>query len=115
MPVLETSVVKYQSCINECNRCMQVCEECLQSCLKEPDAAARAHCIALLQDCADLCALSARFMSRGSMHAKQVCGLCATICEACAAECDRFQDQHCRTCADECRRCADECRKMTSM
>lgn len=115
MPVVETSVAQYQSCINECNRCMQVCEECLQSCLKEEDVKARAHCIALLQDCADICALSSRYMSRGSMYAKQLCGICAAICDACANECDRFKDVHCQQCADECRRCANECRKMAGI
>ncbi len=48
MPILQTSVEKFQKCIDACNRCMQVCEECLQSCLSEPDVANRVRCISIL-------------------------------------------------------------------
>ena len=113
MPVVETSVQNYQKCIDECNRCMQVCEECFNSCLKEDDVKARAKCLSLLKDCADLCALSAKFMAGNSDFAKQLCGVCA--CDACANECAMFKDTHCQQCADECRKCATECRNMATM
>lgn len=110
--VIDTSVQKFQTCIDACNKCMQACEECFASCLQEPDVKARAHCIQMLRDCADICALSAQYMSHNSMHSKQLCSLCATICDACATECTKFQDDHCQRCADFCRQCADECRMM---
>jgi len=112
--IVETSVQQNQTCIVACNKCMQACEQCLTSCIKEPDAQARATCINLLRDCIDICALSARFMSRNSANSKQLCNLCATICDACAAECAKFQDTHCKQCADECHNCANECRKMAA-
>ncbi|WP_407944238.1 four-helix bundle copper-binding protein [Paenibacillus durus] len=49
-----------QTCIDACNRCMQACEECLTACLKEPDVQARVHCMQLLHDCADICALASQ-------------------------------------------------------
>lgn len=112
--VVESSVQKNQACINSCVKCMQACEECLSSCLKEPDVQARAHCISLLRDCIDICALAGQWMSRGSEYAKQICSLCATICDACAAECAKFQDTHCKHCTDYCKQCGDECRKMSA-
>lgn len=108
MPVVETSVTKYQKCIDECNRCMQVCEECFDSCLKEADVKGRAKCLSLLRDCSQICAIVSQFMAGNSQFSKQLCGVCADIYDACAAECDMFKDAHCR-------KCADECREMVSM
>jgi len=112
--VVNSTVQQYQTCIDACNKCMQACEECLTSCLKEPDVQARIHCINLLRDCIDVCALAAQFMARNSAYAKQICNLCATICDACGAECAKFQDTHCKQCAEECRKCAQECRNMAA-
>jgi hypothetical protein len=57
--------------IDLCNRCMQACEECLTSCLNEPDVHTLVHCIHMLQDCAEICSIASRYMSRNSTHAKQ--------------------------------------------
>jgi hypothetical protein len=56
-----------------CNKCMQVCEECLTSCLNEPDVQARVHCIQVLRDCAEICSMASRYMSRNSNYAKTIC------------------------------------------
>jgi hypothetical protein len=112
--VVDSTVQQWQSCIDACMKCMQACEQCLTSCLKEPDVETRIKCINMLRDCADICAQSSQWMSRGSMYAKQMCQLCATICDACAVECARFQDQHCQDCADFCRKCAQECWTMSA-
>lgn len=112
--MIDSSVTKWQTCMDLCNDCVQACEQCLSSCLKEPDVQARVRCIHLLRDCIDICALATRYMSRNSSYAQQICSICATICEACAAECAKFQDAHCQECADLCRKCAAECRKMSA-
>jgi hypothetical protein len=104
---------KYQSCIDACNACATACEHCASECLEEKDVQKMARCIQPDRDCADLCALAARLMSRGSEFAPRLCALCVDICEACAAECAKHQHQHCKDCAEACRKCADECRKMT--
>jgi hypothetical protein len=112
--VVDSSVKQWQTCIDACMKCMQACEECLTSCLKEPDVQARITCIGMLRDCVDICTMASQWMSRGSMYAKQICQLCATICDACAAECAKFQDQHCKACAEVCKQCANECRNMSA-
>ncbi|MEW5783773.1 MAG: four-helix bundle copper-binding protein [Bacillota bacterium] len=112
MPQVDTSQSTWQRCIDACVKCMQACEQCITSCLQEPDVQARMHCIQVLRDCADICSLSAQWMSRGSTHAHQLCMICADICDACAAECAKFKDRHCQDCAQFCRDCATECRNM---
>jgi Domain of Unknown Function (DUF326) len=103
---------EYQRCIDACNACAAACENCASECLHEKDVQKMARCIELDRDCADLCALPSRLMSRGSDFAVKLCALCAEICDACAAECAKYEQQHCKDCAEACRKCADECRRM---
>ena len=46
----------------------------------------------LLRDCADVCALTARY-TRDSRFSKESATFCADVCEACAAECMRHADR----------------------
>lgn len=70
-------------------------------------------CIALSRDCADICALCARFEARGSSFSIALCKLCADLCNACAAECERLSEHDCcKKCAEACRKCAVECSNM---
>lgn len=101
-----------KKCLEACSTCAWECESCATACLEEPDVKAREMCIKLLRDCADICVLSAQWMSRGSKYAQALCSLCAEICDACGAECAKFKDEHCQRCAQTCRMCAEECRRM---
>jgi hypothetical protein len=102
----------YESCIRACLDCAQACEHCAASCLGEVDVAAMAECIRLDQDCSVICFMAAKFMSRGSQFAADLCRLCAEVCTACGEECRRHDFDHCRECADACDACAEECRQM---
>ena len=104
---------EFESCIQACYACAEACDMCATACLQEPDPKSMARCIALDNECAAICRMSAMFMSRSSEHARQLCGLCADICDACGEECARHLMQHCQDCAAMCRRCADECRRMS--
>ena len=106
---------KFNACIEACNACAVSCNHCAVSCLQEQDVKAMARCIALDTDCAQICALAAAFMARGSEHAKAICTLCADICQSCGDECVKHQMKHCQECAKACHQCAKECRKMASM
>jgi hypothetical protein len=104
---------KYQSCIEACFSCAESCEACATACLRESDVSRLARCIQLDRDCADICAVAGRYMSRDSEYAKNMCRVCADVCDACAAECDKHKSmEHCRICAESCRACASECRRM---
>lgn len=106
---------KFNACIEACNSCAVACNHCAASCLHEQDVKTMARCIALDMDCAQICALAASAMARGSEHATALCVLCADICKSCGDECGKHKMQHCQECAKACLRCADECRKMAAV
>jgi hypothetical protein len=104
--------LEYKDCIEACNTCADACDHCATACLDEEHVASMATCIRNDIDCAAICRLAAGFMARGSVHAKEVCALCAQICEACAAECTKHEQAHCKACAEACTACAKACRTM---
>lgn len=110
-----TSNDHMQKCIVSCLSCFQACEECIIACYQEPDMNARIKCVTILRDCADMCVLAAKLMSRNSPHSKQICTICADMCKMCAKDCEAFKDEHCKRCAEVCSACAEECRQMTQM
>ena len=93
------------------NHCIAACEHCATACLSEQDAKMMAGCIRLDRDCADICALTARLVARGSAYAAALLKECAEICNACAAECGKHAYMaHCKECAAACLRCEQACR-----
>lgn len=102
-----------QRCIAACLECQQVCLETVTHCLEKGGKHAAPDQVRTLLDCAEICQTSANFMSRGSEHHAETCGVCATICDACAESCEKMADDaQMKRCAEVCRRCADECEKM---
>ena len=79
MPIATNATAEMQACVDACNACMQACEECYTACLNEPDVQARVHCVQVLRDYADICAMSSQYMARNSQFAPQLCSLCATV------------------------------------
>ena len=102
-------------CIQECSTCHQVCVQTIQHCLMTGGRHAEQPHIRVMADCAQICAVSADFMLRGSELHQRTCGVCAEACRRCADDCDRVgggQDQQMKACADACRRCGESCRRM---
>ena len=73
------------------------------------------RCIRLCLDCADVCAMTAKVLSRQSEPdlevVRQAIELCATTCHACATEALRHAPwhAHCQICAACCQTCAERC------
>jgi hypothetical protein len=104
-----------QECIEACTNCEVVCLETATHCLEQGGEHAEAHHIGLLQDCADICSTSARFMIRGSELHTETCRACAAVCRACAESCSTFKgDEMMERCAKVCRECADSCAEMAA-
>lgn len=104
-----------QACIQACIECEQICLQTISYCLKQGGRHAEPQHIQLLQDCADQCALSVKFMVRESNFQPKACSLCAEICMSCAVDCGKMgDDEMMKNCAEVCRRCADSCRKMAA-
>ena len=51
-------------CIERCIECAQACVACADACLAESEAMSLRRCIRLNQDCADICAASAKILTR---------------------------------------------------
>lgn len=100
------------------SECAAVCTACADACLAEDDPAALRACIRTDLDCADLCAVTARLISRPGPQdpatLRAQLDACATACRACAEECDEHAErmEHCRACAEACRACAEACDRM---
>lgn len=95
--------------------CEATCENMQHYVAGLPDAQARATQMRLLHDCADICVLTAKFIARNSMFAREIAVLCACICEACGCECARFPDRMSQHCAQVCLHCAMVCRSFAGM
>ncbi|MCB2379528.1 four-helix bundle copper-binding protein [Hymenobacter sp. BT635] len=100
-----------QALLDALNRCVATCEMCATACLLEADVQMMVPCIRLDRDCADICALTARLLARGSDHARHLLRECIEVCTRCADECSQHQDEHCQQCAAACRACAEACRQ----
>jgi hypothetical protein len=102
-------------CMEACGACGLACLACADACLDEPDILSLRRCIRLNLDCADICAATARILSRrvenDAKLLRWVVEACARACATCGAECLEHapHHEHCRVCADACRRCAESC------
>jgi hypothetical protein len=104
-----------QECIRLCTECHNVCTQTIAYSLQQGGAYVALDVVRILQDCAQLCAVSADYMLRDSPFSPRVCGDCAIVCDACAETCDQFgDDPQMKLCADTCRQCAECCRKMAA-
>ena len=102
-------------CIAECFECSQTCTACADACLSEEGVAELRKCIRLDLDCADLCAVTARVITRQTESDVRVIRAaiitCRVACQVCAEECERHAAAmvHCKVCAEACRTCERAC------
>lgn len=99
--------------------CAQSCTACADACLAENDVAAMVRCIRLNLDCADICDVTMRVVSRQTEYdanlTRAQLEACAQACKSCGDECEQHGKagmDHCRVCAEACRRCEDACRRL---
>lgn len=112
-----TFTLSVQQCIDACAACAHICDRCADDMIgmqQGHDRELQQLCIRLCRDCADLCTLAERWMSRISPSAEMLCRTCADMCDRCAEICEQHAPHHalCGDCAVECRRCAGACREM---
>ncbi len=101
--------------IDACLNCVQTCTSCADADLSEADVNDMSKCIALDQTCADVCAVTARILSRAAnwdhVVAHHLLRACVRACTECAEECARHADhhRHCAICERACRACVRAC------
>ncbi len=100
--------------------CSQTCTACADACLSEDMVAELAKCIRTNLDCADICATTARVLSRHTGYdanlTRAQLEACAQACKSCGDECQEHagMHEHCRVCAEACRACEQACRELLS-
>lgn len=108
-------------CIAACVECSQACTACADACLSEQMVADLTKCIRTNLDCADVCDVAWRVLSRHTGYdaniTRAVLQACAQACNSCAEECFRHADmhEHCRVCAESCRRCQEACQRVLAV
>lgn len=101
--------------IEGCATAAQACTSCADSCLAEDDVQPLRVCIALDQNCADVCGATWRVLSRPEQFdhllLHRLLQACVRACAACAEECGHHADhhRHCAICAKACRGCLQAC------
>lgn len=99
--------------IEQLLNCATACETCAAACLDEEDVTHMAQCIEMDRDCAELCYITAKLLTRDSEFAHELLALCEKACRQCADECSKHEHEHCKKCADQCTQCADACNAHT--
>lgn len=90
--------------------CEAICEHMTHHLKMMPnESEARVMQAILLRDCADICALTAKYVARDSDFAGYAASLCAQVCILCANECSKFNDEMSQHCAVVCYECARHC------
>lgn len=104
--------------IDACLRCTQTCTTCADADLVEEDIDEMRDCIASCINCADVCGLTARLLSRPAHYDKYVIHrllqACVRTCTNCAEECARHahHHRHCAVCETVCRACVRACQAL---
>jgi hypothetical protein len=125
MPMLENypaainmDLRKLARTIDALSACSEACNACADACLSEGLVAELTKCIRTNMDCADICAATARVLSR---HTGYDANISRTLLEACAMACQSGADEcashaeaheHCRICSDACRDTQQACRDL---
>lgn len=105
-----------QECIENCLECAEICNSTLNNCLSMGKEHVESTHIKTLIACADICTLSAQWMTREVEFHSSLCRTCAEVCKACAQSCESIgaDDEMMQACIKACKTCADSCAKMAS-
>lgn len=103
------------ACARQCLECHQICERMVKHCLEMGGMHADPVHIRLLQDCSQICIVTADFIFRESGLAARVGAVCVEVCQSCADDCELMPDDELmQICAESCRRSAEMCEKITT-
>jgi uncharacterized membrane protein len=108
-------VAEVAAAIDACLDCAQACLSDVDADLAEVDVDELRTCIALCLNCADVCEVTARVLSRPSQWDRFVVDrllqACVRVCTSCADECVKHADhhRHCAVCEKACRACIQAC------
>jgi hypothetical protein len=87
--------VEMQQAAQDCMSCHTVCLRTAKQCQQAGGKHAEESHIQMLQDCAELCLVTAHMLQHSSPVAPVVCGATAQVTERCAFECEQMGDTDC--------------------
>jgi hypothetical protein len=108
-------VADVAAAIDACLNCLQACVADADADLVEENVDELRTCIALCLDCADVCDVTARALSRPAhwdlLVVARLLEACVRVCTTCADECAKHADhhRHCAICERSCRACLQAC------
>lgn len=102
--------LSHASLLETLQHCEATCEFTAAMIGQGGEASQRHMQIAMLRDCADICALTAKCVARQSGFAKAFAQVCAQVCEICGKHCLQHPDELSQKCGKTCLHCAQECR-----
>jgi hypothetical protein len=108
-------VLELATAIDACLKCVQSCTSCSDADLAEDNVAELTTCSALCLACADVCDITARFLSRAAhwdtFVVQRLLQACVRSCTSSAEECHRHapHHRHCAVCEKVCRACVEAC------
>jgi hypothetical protein len=104
--------------IEERNRAIiDALAECVESCSANfyrcnVEHGSMAECSRLCADCADICGLVHKLLSRESPWAAPIARVAAQVSAKCAAECGKNRDKACMPCEEICGKTAKLCEEL---
>ena len=93
------------------NKCITACETCLTLSFQEGMPISLKDAVNLQRDCIDMCAITARFISRNSSNMRRILKECIEVCRKCAEECHKQSQEYYQQCGDICQECYQTCEK----
>jgi hypothetical protein len=109
-------VTSYIEALRALAMCAETCLSCADACLAEPERLEQLRrCIRINQDCADVCSVTVRLLTRQTetpgplVHAQL--HACVLACQLCGEVCEEHAEMHdyCRICAEACHHCQERC------
>jgi triphosphoribosyl-dephospho-CoA synthetase len=112
MLLLDYSAANLQPCINACIICAKACNKCFKECLEKDNLNELKEALSILVDCAEICYVTAVYMSKDNTFSEELSNSCAELCEKCASICERYEDLSCQDTVAACKRCAEVCKEL---
>jgi hypothetical protein len=111
--LLRTDVLSLQPCINACIICAKACNKCFKECLEKDNINELKEALSILVDCAEICYVTAVYMSRDGTFSEELSSSCAELCEKCASICEHYENLPCQDSVESCKQCAVACKELS--
>ena len=113
MLLLKPDVLSFQVCINACIICAKACNKCFKECLEKDNINNLKEALSILVDCAEICYVTAVYMSQDNTFSEELSRSCSELCEKCAMICSSYEDLPCQASVQACNQCAVACKELS--